>query len=221
MTMKIVLASRNKNKIAELNSLLAKLGDGIEVLSLDDIGYTGDIVEDGASFAENAVIKASVPASMGYIGVADDSGLCVDALDGAPGIFSARYSAEGTAEANNKKLLRELSGVGAEDRGAGFVCTIACVVPDELELSGNYEEELRELATERAGRAANAFTVEAQVRGEILDAPRGEGGFGYDPLFYLPEKGKTFAELTDEEKNEVSHRGIAMGAFVYSLSHII
>lgn len=218
--MKIVLASRNKKKIAELECLVKMLSDDIEVLSLDDIGYTGDIREDGASFEENAVIKAAVPASMGYIGVADDSGLCVDALGGAPGIFSARYSGEGTDEANNKKLLRELSGVDKKDRGAGFVCAIACVVPEKYGLSANYREDLSALAASRAGRGAKAFTVMAEIRGEILDSPRGDGGFGYDPLFYLPTKQKTFAELDSDEKNEISHRGIAMRAFVHALSRM-
>lgn len=189
--MKIVLASRNAHKIAELRELLARLtGRDFELLSLDDIGYTGEIVEDGSTFEENARIKASVPASMGYIGIADDSGLSVDALGGAPGIHSARYAGEPCDnEKNNQKLLEALSGLPENERGAKFVSVIVAAAPN-----------------------GNAITVRAECPGIILDSPRGNGGFGYDPLFYYPPLGKTFAEL-GEEKNAVSHRARAMKAF--------
>ena len=157
--MDIVLASRNRKKIRELDGLLKSLCPDITVRSLDDIGFSGDIEENGQSFAENALIKASVPASFGYIGVADDSGLCVDALCGAPGIYSARYSGLGDTE-NNKKLLRELSG--AEDRGAEFVCAVACVVPTSLGLC------LRAL---RGIRRSVCYGRQMQRR----DTDRGEG----------------------------------------------
>ncbi|MBQ2251690.1 MAG: non-canonical purine NTP pyrophosphatase, partial [Clostridia bacterium] len=128
--MKVVLASRNKNKIKEIKAIYRDIvGEELDILSLDDIGYTDEIEEDGSSFEENATIKASVPAKLGYIGLADDSGLAVNMLDGAPGIYSARYSGEGaTDEKNNEKLLSELSGVS--DRSAKFVCVFAAVAPD-------------------------------------------------------------------------------------------
>ncbi len=189
--MKIVLASRNAHKIAELRALLAKLtGRDFKLLSLDDIGYTGEIEENGSSFEENAKIKASVPASMGYIGIADDSGLSVDALDGAPGIYSARFAGEPCNDAqNNQKLLELLSGLPMEQRGAKFVSVVVAVAPD-----------------------GNTLTVRGECPGTILESPRGTDGFGYDPLFYYAPLGRTFAELGDE-KNAVSHRARAMEAF--------
>ena len=189
--MEIVLASKNKNKIAELQMLLSgSFGDDIKVLSLDDIGFSGDIEEDGDTFEANAMIKARAVAALGYIGVGDDSGLVVNALGGAPGIYSARYAGEhGDDAANNEKLLSELAD--KTDRSAAFVCVVACAFP-----SGE-----------------NDFTVRGECRGEILHEYKGEGGFGYDPLFGCPELGKSFAELTMNEKNEISHRGVAMRAF--------
>ena len=196
--MEIVLASRNKKKIAELEVLLSEtLGGSVKVLSLDDIGFVGDIEEDGSSFEENAMIKASAVAERGYIGVGDDSGLTVNALGGAPGIFSARYAGEhGNDELNNKKLLSELSC--KNDRTAAFVSAVACAFPD-----------------------GERFTVLGECRGEILTEYRGEGGFGYDPLFYYPSLGKTFAELSMDEKNAISHRGKAMRAFALKFGEYI
>ena len=206
--MKIVLASRNAKKIRELETLLAQHSSmHIEVLSLDDIGYTEEIVEDGTSFEENAWIKAATPAAMGYIGIADDSGLSVDALGGAPGIYSARYGGEGTNDAkNNEKLLAEMNEVPDEGRGAAFVSAVACVFPRECDVE--IPEEVR---TEKNG--LSGFVVRGECRGTILREPRGCDGFGYDPLFYVSEKGCTFAELSSEEKNAISHRGVAMRAF--------
>lgn len=206
--MKIVLASRNAKKIRELETLLAGFSSmHIEVLSLDDIGYTEEIVEDGTSFEENAWIKAAVPAALGYIGIADDSGLSVDALHGAPGIYSARYGGEGTNdEKNNEKLLTEMTEVSDEERGAAFVSAVACVFPKEYEV--HIPEAVR---TEKNGLAG--FVVRGECRGTILREGRGCDGFGYDPLFYVAEKGCTFAELPAEEKNAISHRGVAMRAF--------
>ncbi len=195
MMEKFVLASNNKKKIRELRTILGKLLPECIVYSLSDIGFEGDIEENGTSFEENSIIKASVPARLGYIGVADDSGLCVDALGGAPGIYSARYSGKGDRE-NNIKLLSELEG--KEDRGAGFVCVMSAVFPD--------------------GRIV---TARGEVRGTILTAPRGDDGFGYDPLFYCPELGKSFAEASADEKNAVSHRGRALAAFCEKLRGII
>lgn len=196
---KLVLASRNRKKIKELETLLAALSSEVQVLSLDDIGYEGDIVEDGETFADNSLIKASVPAKLGYIGIADDSGLTVDALDGAPGVYSARYSGEGADdEKNNAKLLAALSDVPAEKRGAQFRTVVTCAFPD-----GTY------------------FSCEGVCEGRILFAPEGEGGFGYDPLFFFEPFGKTFAALTPEEKNSVSHRGKAMRSFVEKFKEYI
>ena len=206
--MKIVLASRNAKKIRELETLLAQHSSmHIEVLSLDDIGYTEEIVEDGTSFEENAWIKAATPAAMGYIGIADDSGLSVDALGGDPGIYSARYGGEGTNDAkNNEKLLAEMNEVPDEGRGAAFVSAVACVFPRECEVE--IPEEVR---TEKNG--LSGFVVRGECRGTILRETRGCDGFGYDPLFYVAEKECTFAELSSEEKNAISHRGVAMRAF--------
>ena len=192
--MKIVLASRNKKKIKELETLLSEYIEGIEILSLDDVGIYGEIEEDGESFAENALIKASAAARSGYIGIGDDSGLEVDALGGAPGIYSARYAGEhGNDAANNALLLKNLEG--AENRSARFVCAIACVFPD----------------------GAEPISVIGTAEGEMISEYRGEGGFGYDPLFYFPPLDKTFAELTAEEKNKISHRSCAIRLFAEAL----
>ncbi len=198
--MKIVLASNNKNKIRELQAILSeKLGE-VEIMSLSDIGFEGDIIEDGETFEENAMIKARAVSALGYIGVGDDSGLSVDALGGAPGIYSARYAGRhGDDMANNEKLLFELSG--KHDRGAAFVCYIACSFPAETGLCD--------------------FTVRGEARGEITLKEYGAGGFGYDPLFYVPELSKTFAEMTESEKNSISHRGCALGKFADRIKEII
>mgnify|MGYP002517328243 CR=1 FL=1 len=196
--MKIVSASRNKKKISELNALLAKHIPEIEVLSLDDIGFEDEIVEDGETFEDNAYIKASTVARLGYIGVGDDSGLCVDALDGAPGVYSARYAGEhGDDAANNALLLKNLAD--KEDRTARFVCAIACVFPEDV---------------------SRGYFVRGEVEGRIIDEYRGEGGFGYDPLFYYEPFGKTLAEMSAEEKNSISHRGRAIENFAQMLKEI-
>ncbi len=193
----IVLATRNKNKIREFKVLFEESSDlEINVLSLDDIGYFGDIEEGGDTFEENASIKASVPAKMGYIGIADDSGLCVDALGGAPGVYSARFSG-GSDEDNNDLLLQKLSG--KENRAAKYVCAIACVFPDR----------------------SSDFVVKGECHGQILEKRQGTGGFGYDPLFYFPQFEKTFAEIDLSEKNKVSHRAIALRALVEKLKRVL
>ncbi len=194
--MKIVLASRNKKKKAELEALLSKYIDGIEILSLDDVGIYGEIEENGSTFEENALIKARVAASSGYIGVGDDSGLEVDSLGGAPGVYSARYSGEhGDDEANNERLLLELEK--KNDRHARFVCCLACVFPEKYGIE--------------------PFAVKGNVEGEILSERRGDGGFGYDPLFYIPDLDMTMSELSPEKKNAISHRGAAIAAFAEKL----
>ena len=168
------------------------------MLSLDDIGFEDEIVEDGEGFYDNAYIKASTVARLGYIGVGDDSGLCVDALDGAPGVYSARYAGEhGDDAANNALLLKNLAD--KEDRTARFVCAIACVFPDDVN---------------------TAHVCRGEVEGRIIDEYRGEGGFGYDPLFYYEPFGKTLAEMSAEEKNSISHRGRAIENFAQMLKEI-
>ena len=196
--MKVVLASRNKNKIKEIKEIYRAItGKELDILSLDDIGYKGEIEENGNSFEENAKIKASVPASLGYIGLADDSGLAVNALGGAPGIYSARYSGEdANYERNNEKLLSELSG--KEDRSAKFVCVFCALAPD-----------------------GSTLTVRGECHGVIAESLHGEGGFGYDPLFIYPPLGKTFGELSSCEKNSISHRAVALSSLIPQLSDFL
>lgn len=195
--MKIVLASRNPNKISELQALLSRYIENIEIVSLDSVGITEDIEENGTTYRENALIKATAAASSGYIGVGDDSGLSVRALGGAPGVFSARYAGgHGDTDANNKLLLKNLKN--ESDRFAEFVCTIACVFPD--------------------GR--KPIVVEGRTQGIILKEGRGKAGFGYDPLFYYEPYQKTFAELSADEKNAISHRGKAIELFAKELKKI-
>ena len=196
--MKIVFASNNAGKIREVQKILGECfaSDDVVVLSLRDIGFTDDIVEDGDTFEENALIKARAAAESGYIGVGDDSGLEVDVLGGAPGVYSARYAGEhGDDEANNDLLLKNLEDKA--DRSGRFVCCIACVFPEKY--------------------GFDPIVVRGHVEGEILRERHGEGGFGYDPLFYFPQFGKTLAEVTPEEKNTVSHRGNAIKAFAEKL----
>lgn len=223
--MKVVLASSNAHKISEIDALLSKLCPDIKVASLREIGFDGGIDEDGSSFEENAVIKAACPASWGYIGIADDSGLCVDALGGAPGIYSARYSGEGACdERNNEKLLKELEDVPDGRRGASFVCVMACVVPEDSGIrvpEAIGDKELSELASLRSGKCCTAFTVRGECRGQILSAARGNGGFGYDPLFFVPEKKLTFSQLSAADKNEISHRGRAMKKFIRCFAELL
>lgn len=198
--MKFVLASNNKKKIVEMRRIIAELAPGSEILSLSDIGFHGEIVEDGETFRDNAIIKASVPASLGYIGIADDSGICVDALGGRPGVYSARYSGGGDEE-NNEKLLYELRDVPDSERGAHYACAIACVFPGKYKIA--------------------PVVAEGECYGRILREYRGNGGFGYDPLFYREEEGCTFGELSPERKDMVSHRGIALRRFAELISPIL
>ena len=195
--MKICLASRNRGKIKELHKLLSEYITDVEIelLSLDDVGYEGDIVEDGETFEENALIKARAASEFsGLPAIADDSGLIVNALDGEPGVYSARYAGEPCDDQkNNEKLLKNLEGIG--DRSAAFVSTIVCVIPEGQPLAG---EPIIGLG---------------YCPGEILFNPRGNGGFGYDPLFWVDPLGKTFAEMSAEEKNAISHRGAAVRSF--------
>ena len=198
--MELILASRNKKKIREVEAILASHFPGVRILSLDDVGYIGDIEENGETYEENALTKARTAVEAGdhrYPAIADDSGLSVDALNGAPGVYSARYAGgHGDDAANNALLLKNLADTPAEERTARFVCCIALVYPDGREI-----------------------TVRGETEGLIIDEARGEGGFGYDPYFYYAPFGKTFSELSAEEKNAISHRGKAIAKLAEQLKN--
>lgn len=184
--MKIILATQNKGKIRELQELL--VGEEIEVLSLQDIKDWEDVEENGVTFADNASLKAKAAVKKtGLIALADDSGLEVDVLDGAPGVYSARFAGEPKDdERNNDKLLELLETVADDQRQARFRCALVVATPEGEE-----------------------FLTEGTVEGQILTQRRGTDGFGYDPLFYVPEYARTMAELTLAEKNKLSHRAQA------------
>lgn len=208
-----VLASNNKKKIAEFGTILTSFSSDIQVLPISAIDFHGDIEENGTSFEENSLIKALVPAGMGYIGMADDSGLTVDALDGAPGIYSARYAGEhGDDKANRDLLLENLKKVPAEKRGGAFVCVITMVFPAETGLTVPEKYRIDAALAEKYGvNPAQVLSIRGESRGGIGYEEKGEGGFGYDCLFCCPDyNNRTFAEITQEEKNAVSHRGRAM-----------
>ncbi len=188
--MEILVGTTNPGKLVEVKSVLKDLS--VQIVALTDLGTWPEVVEDGGSFEENARKKARALADFsGYVTLADDSGLEVDALGGAPGILSARYSGEEADELkNNEKLLRELAGIPRQKRGARFVCVIALCAP------------MSSPGKDRVFRG--------ECEGWITSVTRGSKGFGYDPLFFYPPLGKTFAELDREAKNRVSHRGKAL-----------
>ncbi|MDE6454671.1 MAG: RdgB/HAM1 family non-canonical purine NTP pyrophosphatase [Dysosmobacter sp.] len=192
MAEKFVLATHNPGKLAEMKAILSGLG--VEVLSPAEAGVEVDVEETGTTCAENAMLKAkAVSAAAGLPAIADDSGLCVDALNGGPGVYSARYGGEGLDDRKRcLLLLRNLRG--QTTRAAHFTCAVACAFP-------------------------NGDTLEAEGRcdGAIAFAPLGDGGFGYDPVFLIPEKGKTFGQIGPEEKSKISHRGKALAAFAEKL----
>ncbi|NTV13559.1 MAG: XTP/dITP diphosphatase [Desulfobulbaceae bacterium] len=192
----IVLATRNQGKVEELREMLKDFP--IDLRSLNDFGPIPEVVEDGATFDDNAYKKAFFTAKvLGLPAMADDSGLEVAALEGAPGVYSARYAGELATDADNvKKLLAELAG--KSDRRAAFHCVISIAVP-----------------------TGPALTYEGRCEGEIIDTPRGQSGFGYDPIFFSPELGKTFAEAGMAEKNQVSHRGRAMAQVASEFAQIL
>lgn len=183
----LVLATRNRHKVDELSALLRELP--VKILSFNDFPDMPDILEDGVTLAENAIKKASAVASFtGLPSLADDTGLEVEALGGAPGVRSARFAGEPPNwEENNRKLLSELNGIGGSGRAAAFRCVVALAVPGE-----------------------RVRTVEGVTHGVILESPRGQGGFGYDPLFLPEGHDLTYAEMRSEEKNAISHRGKAI-----------
>ena len=187
--MKLVIATRNKKKLKELQEIL---GDdlNLDIFSLDSFPEVGEIEETGKTFRENAILKASAVASLtGCLALADDSGLCVDFLNGSPGVFSARFAGnEADDKANNEQLLSLLDGIALERRTGRFVCNIAV-----------------------ADSRGMIDVVEGSIEGLIIDELRGSNGFGYDPLFFIPEHNKTFAELGPEIKNRISHRFQALG----------
>ena len=186
---RLVFATGNVGKMREIRMIMEDTG--MEILSMKEIGINPDIVEDGSTFTENAVIKAKAVAALtDAIVLADDSGLEIDALNKEPGIYSARYMGEETSyRIKNANLIERLEGVPDEKRTARFVCAIAAVLPD-----------------------GELLTTQGTVEGRIGYEEKGENGFGYDPIFFLPEFGCTSAELTDEQKNEISHRGKALRA---------
>lgn len=193
----LLLATGNPHKAQELEALLA--GTSYRLRTLNDFPHLELPPETGTTFQQNAAIKAEAAAiATGLLTLADDSGIEVDALDGAPGVYSARYAGEEKNDyANNQKLLAALAALPVASRGAQFHCVIALAQPGQ----------------------ATRF-CEGICRGEILQAPQGEGGFGYDPLFFLPQLGKSMAQLTPEEKNAVSHRGKALRKAVLLLQEI-
>lgn len=184
---KIIFATGNKDKVKEIQMILADLG--VEVITMKDAGISIDIEENGATYEENAMIKArAVAAYTDAIVMADDSGLEIDYLNKEPGVYSARYMGEDTSyRIKNANLISRLDGVPDEKRTARFVCAIGAVLPDGTEL-----------------------TTRGTIEGIIGYEEKGANGFGYDPIFYVPEFGKTTAELSEEEKNQVSHRGNAL-----------
>ena len=190
--MRFVLATHNPGKLREMGEILRDFG--IEVVSPRDLGITVDVEETGTTFAENAMLKAKAICKEANLpAIADDSGLCVDALNGAPGVYSARYGGEGLDDKGRYMLL--LSSLrGAPTRAAHFACAVACAFPN-----------------------GDTLTAEGRCDGSIAYAPLGEGGFGYDPVFLLPGTGKTFGQLSQEEKSAVSHRGRALKDFAGKL----
>lgn len=193
--MKIFLATSNKHKIDEIKSIFSDMKD-IEILSIKDGIKIPDVVEDKESFEENSVKKATEIANfLNVITIADDSGLCVDALNGEPGVYSARYSGTGDDLENNKKLIKNLQGI--EDRKARFVSVITLAKP-----------------------SGEVYSFRGEIEGEIVDIPKGNTGFGYDPHFFIKDFGKTLAEMPDM-KNKISHRAKALEKLKKSLAEIL
>jgi XTP/dITP diphosphohydrolase len=193
MAEKFVLATHNPSKLKEMSAILADFG--VEVVSPKDIGIEVDVEETGTTFAENAMLKAKAICKAANLpAIADDSGLCVDALNGGPGVYSARYGGEELDDRGRYTLLLN-SMRGQTTRAAHFTCSVACAFPN-----------------------GDALTAEGQVQGTIAFAPMGDGGFGYDPIFFYPPLAKTFGQLTAEEKSKISHRGKALAEFSEKLA---
>ena len=191
--MKFVLATQNQKKLREMSDILS--GFGVEVVTPKSLGIDLEVEETGTTFAENAMLKAKAICEAANLpAIADDSGLCVDALAGAPGVYSARYGGEGLDDVGRYRLLLE-NLRGQTTRTAHFACAIACAFPN-----------------------GDTLTAEGKVDGTIAYAPMGEGGFGYDPIFFYPPLRKSFGQLTAEEKHGISHRGKALEVFVKDLA---
>ena len=194
--MKLVLASKNKKKLVEMNAILGQLG--IEVCSEAEAGVDLDVEETGTTFEENSLLKAkAVMTASGMPAIADDSGLCVDALGGAPGVYSARYGGEGLDDAGRTRLLLE-NMRGQSPRTCRFVSVITCCFPN-----------------------GDVISARGECEGTVAFAPMGDGGFGYDPVFFVPGLKKTFAQLSAEEKNSMSHRGRAFEVFKVKLEEYL
>ncbi|MBN2302752.1 MAG: XTP/dITP diphosphatase [Lentisphaerae bacterium] len=194
--MKLLIATGNQNKLREVRQILA--APGVDLVGQDSIGGNWEVIEDGATFEANAVKKAATLAkATGYWTLADDSGLCVDVLGGAPGVLSARYAGEPVdCAANNRKLLAELGST--RNRTARFICVLAIADP-----------------------SGKCVVIEGECRGRITNEPRGKGGFGYDPLFIPDGYKSTFGEMTSAEKNAISHRAIALARAREKLERLI
>ncbi len=193
--MKLVLASKNEKKLVEMRDILSHLG--VEVCLQAEVGVDVDVEETGTTFEENSLLKAKAGMeASGLPAVADDSGLCVDALNGAPGVYSARYGGPGLDDTGRYRLL--LENMKGQPRAAKFVSVITCCFPN-----------------------GDVITTRGECPGTIAFAPMGEGGFGYDPVFFVPELKKTFAQLSPEEKNAISHRGKALAAFQVELERYL
>ncbi len=194
--MKFVLASQNQHKLAEMNLILS--AHGVEVVLQSELGLHVEVEETGNTFAENAMLKAkAVMAASGLPAIADDSGVCVDALQGAPGVYSARYGGPELDDVGRYRLLLNVMQ-GQTNRAAHFTSAIACVFPN-----------------------GDTIEAEGECPGSIAFAPMGDGGFGYDPVFFLPQLKKTYAQLTPEEKAAVSHRGKALAVFEEKLKEYL
>ena len=190
--MKLVLASKNRKKLVELNEILSSLG--VEVCSEADAGVDVEVEETGSTFEENSLLKAkAVMEASGLPAVADDSGLCVDALNGGPGVYSARYGGPGLDDAGRYRLL--LENLRGQPRATRFISVVTCCFPN-----------------------GDVISARGECPGTIAFAPMGTGGFGYDPVFFVPGLKKTFAQLSPEEKNAISHRGKALRAFAEKLA---
>ncbi|MFY9174360.1 MAG: XTP/dITP diphosphatase [Peptococcia bacterium] len=200
----LLIASRNQGKAQEVADLLNELSLSIQILTMADFPHLAEVEETGSTFEENAALKAVYAAKeTGLITLGDDSGLEVDSLNGQPGVYSSRFAGEPTDDQrNNSKLLTMLQGVPPEERTARFVCALALAVPQDSGLP-------------------EIFYATGYCEGVILEEQRGDGGFGYDPLFYVPQLQKTFAQLNPEEKNLLSHRGKAMQKMAKKLCQIM
>ena len=190
--MKIIAATKNKNKLREFGEILK----GFEIISQEEAGIDIDVEETGTTFEENSLLKAqAIFEKTGIAAIADDSGLCVDALGGEPGVYSARYGGEGLDdEGRVRLLLKNMENIPKEKRGAKFVCAITLV------------------------DSCGIITAKGECAGEIAYKPQGENGFGYDPVFYMPEYKKTTAQMSPDEKNAVSHRGKALRIFAKKIA---